>query len=156
MKVPGHLGRPWSLDEIPKWEMDLLRQQSRDHGLGYEDARKDLRNLLRKTRDHTPSARVAAVIAWAGNDLDQMTGMSRAACRACREDIGPCVCLHDCGTLTCTAGFKEPPCTYTLDECPYDWCAVHDEVPSVVASTTYYCTPACVVGHGRQGEHCGG
>jgi hypothetical protein len=75
---------------------------------GHEAARRDLLNLLRKTRDHIPSARLAAVIAWAGGDLDQMKEMLPEKPWKIEGGWGGCA--------------------YSLDECPYDWCAVHDDL----------------------------
>lgn len=86
----------------------------------YAQAQSDLRDLLDKTRHQSLSGRLSAVIAWAGDDLDQMAGLAFPKVRGC---------------------------AYSLDECPYDWCATHDD--------KYYCTPACVVGHERQDERCG-
>jgi hypothetical protein len=113
---------------------------------GYREAQKDLRNLLRKTRDHTPSARVAAVIAWAGDDLEQMDELLP-------EPVPWSLAEAEAVRSTWKANARRPGCSYSVDECPFDWCAVHDEVPS--ASTTYYCTPTCVVGHERQDGRCG-
>ncbi len=129
----GTMLAPVKKDEIMlDWEKDLLSGKMATIGQlrdaerkGRELARKELRDLLRKTRDYTPSSRLAAAIAWASDDLEQMTGMF--------------------------PGTRQEGCSYTLDECPYDWCAVHDDV-----TDTYYCTPACVVGHERLGERCGG
>lgn len=119
-----------------------------------EQARRELRDLLRKTRDYTPSARLAAVIAWAGDDLEQMT------------QLLPFPSAPG-GKIRIEGGWGG--CAYSLDDCPYDWCAVHDEdLDEVLAAyergtkgvtrrpAVHYCAPACVVGHERLGERCGG
>jgi hypothetical protein len=90
---------------------------------GYEAARKDLRDLLHKKLDLT------AVIAWACDDTDQMRDL-----------------------LAWRAPVKGG-CDYSIDDCPFDWCAVHDGV-TVKVRDTYYCTPTCVVGHERRDESC--
>lgn len=78
-------------------EVNVLRQATQAAAAAQ---RQELRDLLRKTRDRAPSARLALVIAWAGGDLDQMT------------DLFPST--------------RQDGCTFNLDDCPYDWCSVHD------------------------------
>lgn len=38
----------------------------------YDDARGDVRALARKTRRFSPAARLAALLAWAGDDIDEI------------------------------------------------------------------------------------
>jgi hypothetical protein len=76
---------------------------------GYRQAKQELKDLLVKTKHLTPEGRLIVAMTWAGNNMRDINDMtSQAACRACREDTGPCVCLHDCGALVCT--YAPVPC----------------------------------------------
>jgi hypothetical protein len=75
------------------------------HQHGYEQARRELKDLLVKTRHLTPLARLVVAVTWAGGsmqDISDMTGTSgRTACCAPYAGAGSCVCLHDCGATAC-------------------------------------------------------
>jgi hypothetical protein len=44
---------------------------------GIDDTRRELRRLITKTRDMTPSGRLAVVLSWLGSDLDQVRKLLR-------------------------------------------------------------------------------
>ena len=48
-----------------------------DYQQGIDDARRELRRLLHKTYDLTPSGRLAVVLSWVGSDLDQVKKLLR-------------------------------------------------------------------------------